>query len=401
MGALDDVTVLDLSRILAGPFCTQMLSDLGATVWKVESPWGDDTRKWGPPFVEGESAYYLSANRGKKSVALNLKDTRGQDIARRLASKADVLIENFKAGDLARYGLDYDRLADANPGLVYASVTGYGQTGPRSSEPGYDAVLQGMTGIMSVTGAPDGPPMRVGVAVIDLMTGLVTTIGVLSALHERRRTGRGKRLDVSLFDVGIMGMVNLAQSFLTDGAIPPRLGTAHAQIVPYQAFETQDGYFMLAVGNDAQFVRMADAVGLPELAADDRLATNAGRVAHREEVVARLSAEFAGWRRADLLAALERATVPASPIYDMPEVLADPQADARGVLWNVQHPVIGQLPLIANPLRHASDGPAAPQGHPPLLGEHTAETLRTALGLSDGEIAALERDGVIVCGTIC
>ena len=398
MGALDDITVLDLSRILAGPFCTQMLSDLGATVWKVESPWGDDTRRWGPPFVEGESAYYLSTNRGKKSVAVNLKDERGQELVRGLARKADVLIENFKVGDLARYGLDYASLSKSNPGLVYASVTGFGQTGPRASEPGYDAVLQGMTGLMSVTGAPDGPPMRVGVAVVDLMTGLTTAIGVLSALHERARTGLGKHLDLSLFDVGVMAMVNLAQSYLADGVTPPRLGTAHAQIVPYQAFEASDGYFMLAVGNDAQFVRMAEAVGLPELAEDERLKTNAGRVAHREEVVATLSAAFASWRREDLLRTLERATVPASPIYDVPEVMRDPQSDARGVLWDVDHPTLGQLSLIANPLRHASESPAAPASHPPLLGEHTAETLRSALGLSDAEIANLASDGVINLG---
>ncbi len=375
-----------------------MLSDLGATVWKVESPWGDDTRRWGPPFVEGESAYYLSTNRGKKSVAVNLKDERGQELVRGLARKADVLIENFKVGDLARYGLDYASLSKSNPGLVYASVTGFGQTGPRASEPGYDAVLQGMTGLMSVTGAPDGPPMRVGVAVVDLMTGLTTAIGVLSALHERSRTGRGKHLDLSLFDVGVMAMVNLAQSYLADGVTPPRLGTAHAQIVPYQAFEASDGYFMLAVGNDAQFVRMAEAVGLPELAQDDRLKTNAGRVAHRDEVVDTLSAAFAAWPREDLLRTLERATVPASPIYDMPEVLRDPQADARGVLWDVDHPTLGTLSLIANPLRHASQSPAAPVSHPPLLAEHTAEVLATALGLSEPEIAALASDGVINLG---
>ena len=398
MGALNDITVLDLSRILAGPFCTQMLSDLGATVWKVESPWGDDTRRWGPPFVEGESAYYLSTNRGKKSVAVNLKDERGQELVRGLARKADVLIENFKVGDLARYGLDYASLSKANPGLVYASVTGFGQTGPRASEPGYDAVLQGMTGLMSVTGAPDGPPMRVGVAVVDLMTGLTTAIGVLSAVHERARTGRGKHLDLSLFDVGVMAMVNLAQSYLADGVTPPRLGTAHAQIVPYQAFEASDGYFMLAVGNDAQFVRMAEAVGLPELAEDERLKTNAGRVAHRDEVVDTLSAAFAGWPRADLLRTLERATVPASPIYDVPEVMRDPQSDARGVLWDVAHPTLGQLSLIANPLRHASESPATPTSHPPLLGEHTAEVLETALGLSEPEIATLAGDGVINLG---
>ena len=330
MGALDDITVLDLSRILAGPFCTQMLSDLGATVWKIESPWGDDTRRWGPPFVEGESAYYLSTNRGKKSVAVNLKDARGQELVRGLARKADVLIENFKVGDLARYGLDYASLSEANPGLVYASITGFGQTGPRASEPGYDAVLQGMTGLMSVTGAADGPPMRVGVAVVDLMTGLTTTIGVLSALHERRATGRGKHLDLSLFDVGVMAMVNLAQSYLADGITPPRLGTAHAQIVPYQAFEASDGHFMLAVGNDAQFVRMAEAIGLPELTRDERLKTNAGRVEHREELIATLSAAFAVRRREDILRTLESATVPVSPIYDVPDVMRDPQAIARG-----------------------------------------------------------------------
>ena len=398
MGALDDITVLDLSRILAGPFCTQMLSDLGATVWKIESPWGDDTRRWGPPFVEGESAYYLSTNRGKKSVAVNLRDPRGQELVQGLARKADVLIENFKVGDLARYGLDYASLSDANPGLVYASVTGFGQTGPRAAEPGYDAVLQGMTGLMSVTGAADGPPMRVGVAVVDLMTGLTTAIGVLSALHERARTGQGKHLDLSLFDIGIMAMVNLAQSYLADGVTPPRLGTAHAQIVPYQAFEASDGFFMLAVGNDAQFVRMAEAVGLPELAQDDRLETNAGRVAHREELIATLSATFAVRPREDILRTLESATVPVSPIYDVPDVMRDPQAIARGVVWEVEHPTLGLLPLIANPLRHASENPAAPAGHPPLLGEHTAETLGTALGLSESEVADLEQDGVVSLG---
>ncbi len=397
MGALDDIVVLDLSRILAGPFCTQILSDMGATVWKIESPWGDDTRIWGPPFLDGESAYYLSANRGKKSVVINLKEHRGQELIRQLATQADVLIENFKVGDLERYGLDYERLSTLNPRLIYASITGFGQTGPRAREPGYDAVLQGMTGIMSVTGAPDGPPMRVGVAVIDLMTGLMTAIGILSAIHERTRSGQGQYLDVSLFDVGLMGMVNLAQSFLATGVAPGRFGTAHAQIVPYQAFEARDGFFMLTVGNDGQFARMAEAIGHAELSEDERLRTNAGRVQHRDELIARLSAIFKDWHRAELLESLEGVSVPAAPIYDIAEVVRDPQAQARRSLWEADHPTLGSLPMIASPLQHMSRTPAGPQGHPPLLGEHTAEVLGEALKLAESEIARLAEDNVIGC----
>lgn len=398
MGALDGRIVLDLSRVLAGPFCTQTLSDLGATVWKIESPWGDDTRQWGPPFVEGESAYYLSTNRGKNSVVVNLRDPRGQDIIRRLAQKADVLVENFKAGDLERYGLDYERVSKVNPRIIYTSITGFGQSGPRAKEPGYDAVLQAMTGVMSVTGAPDGSPMKVGVAWIDLLTGLMSTIGILSALHERERSGQGQHLDMSLFDVGLMSMVNLAQSYLATGTPPGRLGTAHPQIVPYQAFETADSYFILAVGNDEQYRRMTEAIGYPELWEDARFQANAGRVEHREELISKLAEIFRSGKRDRWLASIEGVGVPATPIYDLGEVFNDPQAKARNVVWEIDHPTLGSLPLIGSPLQHMSRTPAAPKSHPPLLGEHTREVLTDALGISSSEVDSLEADGVIACG---
>ena len=294
MGALSDVTVLDMSRIMAGPFGTQILADLGATVWKIESPWGDDTRGWGPPFVGGESAYYLSANRGKKSLIVNLRDPRGQEIIRRLARKAGILVENFRVGNLKRYGLDYESVSAINPSIVYASVTGFGQTGPRAEEPGYDAALQGMTGVMSVTGEADGRPMKVGVAWVDILTGLTTTIGILAALHESKLSGRGQHVDVSLFDVGVASMANLAQSFLATGEAPMRMGNAHPQVVPYQDFQASDGSFMIAANNDDQFRRLCDAVGLPDLADDERFETNAARVLHRETLAGLLNEKIGG-----------------------------------------------------------------------------------------------------------
>ena len=396
MGALDGIVVLDLSRILAGPFCTQVFSDLGATVWKVESPWGDDTRQWGPPFVEGESAYYLSTNRGKKSIAVNLRDERGQDLIRRMALKSDILIENFKVGDLTRYGLDYDRLGSDNPGLIYASITGFGQTGPRATQPGYDAALQALTGIMSVTGEPDGQPMRVGVAWIDLMTGFTTAIGILAALHERKTSGKGQYLDMSLFDVGIMSMANLAQAYLSTGESPVRLGTAHAQIVPYQAFEASDGFFFLAVGNDEQYRRMTGAIGHPELWDDEALQTNAGRVARRQELVSTLVDVFQTETREKWVDAMRDVGVPATPINTIGEAVQDPQAEARNTVWDVPHPTLGSLPMISSALQHMSRTPASPQSHPPLLGEHTREILSETLGVDAAEIDSLESDGVVV-----
>ncbi|MBM3469995.1 MAG: CoA transferase [Armatimonadetes bacterium] len=396
MRSLEGLTVLDLTRVLAGPFCTQILSDLGAVVWKIEPPWGDDTRRWGPPYAEGESAYYLSANRGKKSIAVNLKSGRGQAVVRELALRADVLVENFKPGDLARAGLDYDGLAPLNPGLVYASITGFGHDGPRADEPGYDLALQGMTGIMSVTGEPGGPPVRIGVAWIDVLTGLVAAVGILAALRDRDRRGQGQHLDLSLFDVGLMCMANQAQGYLLSGEPPGRLGSAHPQIVPYQAFQALDGWFILAVGNDAQYHKMVEAIGQPGLGADARFKTNADRVRTREALVEALAIVFAARPREEWLRALKAAGVPAAPVWDLREAFADPHARARDVIWNVGHPTLGEIPLVANALQHMRGTPAAPGAHPPLLGEHTRAILAEVLAMPPEEIASLEAEGAIL-----
>jgi crotonobetainyl-CoA:carnitine CoA-transferase CaiB-like acyl-CoA transferase len=395
MGPLDNIVILDLSRILAGPFSTQILSDLGATVWKIESPWGDDTRKWGPPFIEGESAYYLSANRGKKSMIVNLRDERGQAIIKKMAEKADILVENFKVGDLVRRGLDYESISKINPRLIYASVTGFGQTGPRAPEPGYDAALQGMTGIMSVTGEADGPPAKVGVAWIDILTGMTATIGILSALYERETSGNGQHIDVSLFDVGITSMANLAQSYLTDNVVPGRIGTAHPQVAPYQSFEASDGHFMIAVGNDDQFRRFCDVLGLTTLPDDDKYKDNAARIANREELAGMIAEVFKTNTRDHWIEAVAGVGVTVTPVNTLGDIFEDPQAKARNSIWEVEHPTIGKLPLLASALQHMSRTPAAPQGPPPLLGEHTNQVLSEDLGISDEEIAELKEAGVI------
>ena len=395
MGPLDNIVVLDLSRILAGPFSTQILSDLGATVWKIESPWGDDTRKWGPPFIEGESAYYLSANRGKKSMIVNLRDERGQAIIKQMAQKADILVENFKVGDLARRGLDYDSVSKINPRLIYASVTGFGQTGPRAPEPGYDAALQGMTGVMSVTGETDGPPSKVGVAWIDILPGLTATLGILSALYDRENSGLGQHVDVSLFDVGIVSMANLAQSYLTDNVVPGRIGTAHPQVAPYQSFEATDGHFMIAVGNDDQFRRFCDVLGLTTLPDDARYKDNAARIANREELAGKIAEVFKTNTRDHWIEAIAGVGVTVTPVNTLGDVFKDPQAKARKSLWEVDHPTIGKLPLLASALQHLSRTPASPQGPPPLLGEHTNQVLSEDLGMAEEEIAKLKEDGVI------
>lgn len=395
MAALSGIRILDLSRVLAGPFCTQMLSDLGAEVWKVESLRGDDTRHWGPPFQEGESAYFLSTNRGKKSLAINLKDPRGAALVQRLASEADVLVENFKHGDLARYGLDYATLSPLNPGLVYASITGFGQHGPRAAEAGYDVVLEAMTGIMSVTGEPDGPPNKVGVAWIDILTALSTAVGILAALRERDASGHGQHLDLGLFDVGFMAMVNQAQRYLMTGVAPQRMGNAHPQIVPYQTFAAADGWFMLAVGNDGQYQRMCEAVARPELWTDKRFRTNAGRVEARGELVGRLADIFRAEPRAHWVEVLNGARVPVAPVYDMGEAFQDPQAEARNVLWEVEHGRLGRIPLVASALQHMSRTPARPAGPPPCLGEHTQLILAEVLDLNEEALARLARDGVV------
>ncbi|HEU4741424.1 MAG TPA: CoA transferase, partial [Meiothermus sp.] len=399
--------VLDLSRVLAGPYCTQMLADLGATVWKIEPLWGDETRSWGPPFIEpdesadwrlgseGESAYYLSVNRGKKSLAINLKDPRGAELVRRLAAKADVLVENYKVGDLARYGLDYPTLSALNPRLIYLSVTGYGQTGPRRGEPGYDVAVQGLIGIMSVTGEPEGPPLRVPVAWIDLMTGMNGAIAVLAALLERGHSGLGQHIDLALFDVGLAAMANLAQSYLLTQKLPARLGNAHPQIVPYGAFEAADGWFMLTIGNDEQYRRFCGAIGHLELWEDPRFQSNPSRVEHRSELVARLAEILREQPRNHWLSLLREAGVPATPVNNLAEAFAEPQTQARRMRREVEHPTLGRIPLIGSPLGHLSRTPAAIRDAPPLLGADTLEVLRDELGLSAPEVLELAQARVL------
>lgn len=398
MQALGNLKVLDLTRVLAGPFCTQIFADLGAEVWKVESLQGDDTRHWGPPFREGESAYYLSANRGKRSLGINLKDPRGAALVRELALKADVLVENFKRGDLKRYGLDHESLCASNPRLVYASITGFGQNGPRADEPGYDVVLEALTGIMSVTGEADGPPNKVGVAWIDVLTGMMTAVGVLAALNERRDSGRGQHIDLALFDVGLMAMVNQAQRYLMTGVPPQRMGNAHPQIVPYQAFEASDGWFMLAVGNDRQYQALTEAIDQPQLWDDERLRTNAGRVEARGEVTGRLADIFRHGTREHWEQMLQPNGVPIAPVLDMHEALSQPHAAARNCVWHLPHPTLGDVPMIANALQHMSRTPARPTTAPPLLGEHTVATLGEQLGLDRASLDALVLGGVLVGG---
>jgi crotonobetainyl-CoA:carnitine CoA-transferase CaiB-like acyl-CoA transferase len=395
VSALEGIRILDLSRVLAGPFCTQMLSDLGAEIWKIEALQGDGTRGWGPPFKDGESAYFLSTNRGKKSLAVNLKDPRGADLVRRLAGQADVLVENFKPGDLARYGLDWARLQEANPRLVYASITGFGHNGPRSDEAGYDVVLEALTGIMSVTGDAAGPPTKVGVAWIDVLTGLTAAVGILAALHERERSGLGQHIDLGLFEVGLMAMVNQAQRYLMTGEAPTRMGNAHPQIVPYQCFAASDGWLMLAVGTDDQFRRLCAALELLELGTDERFRDNAGRVRHREDLIPRLEQVFARRPAAHWSQLLKVSHVPAAPVQDLAQAVTDPQTGARGMLWETTHSRLGPVPLLGNALQHMSRTPARPAGPPPALGEHTLAVLGEILQLSDAQLAELTRDGVL------
>ncbi|HET8985241.1 MAG TPA: CoA transferase [Trueperaceae bacterium] len=401
---LSDLLVLDLSRVLAGPYCTQLLADLGARVIKVESFNGDETRHWGPPYLEGESGYYLSINRGKEGMVVDFKDPRGRAIIEKLASKADVLVENFKVGDLERFGLDYASLAASNPGLVYLSITGFGQTGPRAREAGYDAALQAQSGLLAMSGEPNGRPVKTPVAFIDVMTGLHGAVGVLAALHERGRTGVGAHIDLSLFDVALAGMVNQTQGAILTGEPPVRLGSAHPNIVPYQAFDAADGAVVLAVGNDAQFAKLCGVLGIPERATDVRFSTNGARVQNRAELVAELQGLTSAWTRSELLAACASVGVPATAVLTLPEALRDVQAGARGSIVSGNHPSIGELEMVASPLWHVSrpDGTRASEvpargeaAVPPRMGEHTRRVLSLDLALTEDEIDALLADGVI------
>ena len=386
MGALSHLKVLDLSRVLAGPWASQILADLGAEVIKIERPdVGDDTRSWGPPFMadpEGtptaESAYFLSTNRGKQSVCVDIKSPEGQATLRTLAADCDVLIENFKAGDAARYGLGYEALAAINPALVYCSITGFGQTGPLRERPGYDFMIQAMAGLMSVTGQPDGAegagPQKVGVALTDIMTGLYATIGILAALAERDRSGLGQHVDMALFDVTVAALANQASNYLVGGINPVRLGNAHPNIVPYQSFVVKDGHLVVAVGNDQQYRRFVEVLGCPELAGDPRFATNGDRVRNRDALVPLLQGKMLERGKDEWLELLEAAKVPVGPINTVAEVFAQPQVAARDMRVTVPHPQNPGLTLVGNPIK-LSRTPVEYHRAPPTLGQHTEQVL--------------------------
>ncbi len=396
--------MLDLSRILAGPTATQLLADLGAEVIKIERPGvGDDTRGWGPPFVAdadsretGESAYFLSANRGKHSVAINIADPRGQKLVQALAAKADILVENFKPGDLERYGLDYAALSAANPRLIYCSITGFGQTGPNAHRAGYDFLVQGEAGLMSLTGEADGPPLKAGVGIADILTGMYATVGILAAVEARHSSGMGQHIDLALIDAQVAMLVNQGVGYLTDGNVPPRRGNDHPTIVPYGTFPASDGSFILAIGNDAQFVRFVTAAGAPGLATDARFATNAARVRNRAVLIPLLSALTNGRSAADWLATCATETVPAGPVNDLAQVFASPQVKARGMRVQMAHPSSdsGQVDLIGNPLK-LSQTPVAYAKAPPLLGADTFAVLSRDLALSAEVLRDLATAGVI------
>lgn len=401
---LNGLRVLDLSRILAGPWCTQLLADYGADVLKIEKPGsGDDTRHWGPPFLCGAdgdavAAYFLCCNRGKRSLALDFTTRDGQDILRRLAADADVLVENFLPGTLARYGLDADSLCTLNPRLVYCSITGFGQDGPNASRAGYDAMIQAEAGLMSLTGAAGGEPMKVGIAVSDLMCGMYASSAILAALHERTRTGRGSRFDLALFDCQVAWLANQGMNYLVGGEVPSRHGSAHPNIAPYQAFATADGHLMLAVGNDDQFRRFCAAAALPELAGDARFSSNAARVAARDALSDAIGARLAVATTQEWLDRLAAAGVPAGPVNDLAAVFAHSQVHARGLHVEQPHPRWGSVPQIANPLRREAQ-PQLAALPPPALGEHS-DTVLAELGFDAAACADLRARGVIGGGTV-
>ena len=386
MGALSHIKVLDLSRVLAGPWASQILADLGAEVIKIERPGvGDDTRAWGPPFLKDragndteESAYFLCTNRGKQSVCVDMKSAEGQETIRQLSDQCDVVLENFKVGGAASFGIDYETLAARNPGLVYCSITGFGQNGPYKNRPGYDFLVQAMGGLMSITGLPDGVegagPQKVGVALTDIMTGLYATIGILAALTERDRSGLGQFVDLALLDVTAATLANQASNYLVGGMEPTRLGNAHPNIVPYQSFVAADGHLIVAVGNDAQFRRFVETLGCPQLADDARFVTNQARVKHRETLIPLLQRPMLDRTKDQWLAALEAAQVPAGPINSIAEVFAEPQIQARGMQVELAHPHNPNLQVVGNPIK-LSRTPVVYDKPPPTLGEHTDAVL--------------------------
>lgn len=406
MGALSDLRVLDLSRVLAGPWAGQILGDLGAEVIKVEKPGsGDDTRAWGPPYLKdaegndtGEAAYYLATNRNKESVTIDFTRPEGQRLVRELVAKSDIVIENFKFGGLAAYGLDYASLRKVNPRLIYCSITGFGQFGPYAKRAGYDFMVQGLGGLMSLTGRADGEegagPVKVGVALTDILTGLYASVAILAALHSRQHSGEGQHIDMALLDVQVACLANQAMNYLTTGIAPSRLGNAHPNIVPYQDFPTADGDIILTVGNDSQFRKFCEVAGHLEWATDPRFASNAARVAHRQVLVPLIRQATVFRTTAQWVAALELAGVPCGPINDLQQVFNDPQVQARGLAITLAHTLAGTVSQVASPLR-LSGTPVQYRQAPPLLGEHTAAVLATLLGVGEQEQAVLKAAGVI------
>lgn len=401
--SLQNIRVLDLSRVLAGPYCTQMLGDLGAEIIKIEKPGaGDDTRLWGPPFLKDangndthESAYYLSINRNKKSVAVDIKTKEGQAIIHQLLESSDILIENFKVGGLEKYGLGYAQLKDKYPKLIYCSITGFGQSGPLAAEPGYDLAAQAMGGLMAVTGEPDGAPMKVGVALSDIMTGLNATIGILAALHHREQTGEGQLIDVALVDCTLASLTNLAQYYLTSGQPAPRLGNAHSTIVPYQAFRVKDGYIVVAVGNNEQFARFCAMIGKPEWAEDARFAKNKNRVLNRGTLIPMIEEALREKTSAHWIEKMLAADIPGGPVNRMDEVFATPQVRHREMdisMDHIQSP--DPIRLVGSPLK-LSQTPVSYALAPPVLGQDTQEVLEKLLNLSAERLAELEEAGVI------
>ncbi len=406
-GSLSGLRVLDLTRILAGPTGTQLLADLGADVIKIERPGrGDDTRGWGPPFLKDkggndtrESAYYLCANRNKRSVAVDLGNEEGQAIIRRLALEADILVENFKVGGLKKYGLDYESLSKENPRLIYCSITGFGQTGPYAHRPGYDFLIQGMGGIMSLTGYPDeegGRPVKVGVGIADVVCGLYAMTAILAALHKRSETGRGQHIDVALLDSQVSWLINQGTAYLMTGDVPGRLGNGHPQIVPYETFQASDGEFIIATGNDEQFTRLVTAAGQPELATDPRFKKNVDRVKNRHLLIPLLNDLTRQKSKAEWIALLDEISVPGGPVNNLKEAFGDPQTVHRGMTVEMPHALSGSgtVKLIGNPVK-MSETPVQYRRPPPMVGEHTDEVLREWLDVEEEALAGWSSGGVI------
>jgi formyl-CoA transferase len=393
MRALNGIRVLDLSRVLAGPYCTMVLGDLGAEVVKVEPPDGDDTRAWGPPFAAGESAYYLCVNRNKKSITVNLKTAEGRGLLTDLANQSDILVENFRPGTLSRFSLDYESVSATNPRLIYCSISGFGQSGSLRDKPGYDFMIQAMGGIMSITGEPEGEPMKTGVAVADLFAGQNAVIAILAALQAREKTGKGQYIDISLFDSQIGWLANVASNYLVSGKLPKRYGNAHANIVPYQSFAASDGWFVITIGNEKHFESLCSIIQHPELIIDPRFATNSARVQNREALIGILTPIFKA-RTVKEWISLIGDDFPCGPINDLQQVFEMSQVREREMLIEMDHPTIGKLPLVGSPLK-MSDTPVEYRLPPPLLGEHTKDVLKDVLGYDDARVQQLKNSGAV------